>query len=579
MIRILKYLAIPLLIGAVIGGYLYFGGKKAEPYDFIVAQKGTITQEVSVTGRVKPLKNLGFAFEKTGKVTRVHVSVGDKVKERMELARLEGADVSAQVAQAQAAVDAAVAQAKQFMAGADAQRAKLADLESGLRPEERQLAETKVSNAQRALIDAERSLRNARHKADVDLDNLYGDVRNVLNDAYLKAYDAVNRQTDSLVSVGDNDNPQVNFTVIDQQAEVDAEWLRTVAGDTLSQFRNDISNLSSDYNSLDDALIRAKDHLTTIQMYLNRLNDALDMTATGSLVASTLNTYRGNLNTGRTSVNAAITAIDNQRKVISAQKATNENTVTAAETKIDDAQNAMISAEDELRLKNAGATQEQITAQEAAVRQADASIEAGQAQTRQAQANLQNMQVQTSKTILTSTISGVVTRIDADPGEIASPNVPVIFVITDKEPQLEAQIPEADISKVKIGDKAKVTLDAYGDEKIFESEVSAIDPAEVMVEGVATYKTTFKFLSEDPQIKPGMTANIDISTAKRDGVIAIPQRAVLIKNGEKTVRIVDIEGNLQDVKVETGLRSSDGNIEILSGINESDKVVVFIKGE
>lgn len=540
---------------------MYFGKQKAIPYDFIVIQKGSVDQQVSVTGRIKPAKSLGFAFEKSGKVNQVNVQVGDKITEGTQLAILEDTDTSAQVAQAQAGIDFALAQAKQAKAGAEAQRAKLMELARGMRPEERQLAQTKVNAARQALFNAERNLQNTESKATLDVDNLYADIKTALNDAYLKSYDAVKRQADSDY----------------QQAEVDAEWFRIAADDALSQFKNDINNLPYDSYGLDDALVRAQSRLATIQSYLSRLNDALDASLNGSLVASTLNTYRGNLNTSRTTINAAIASLEKQRQVIATQKTVNQSTTTTAESRIDDARNALIAAEDEFRLKNAGASAEQIAAQTAAVNQSIAGIEAQVAQVRQAQANLKNVKSQAGKTIVSSTVSGVVTRVEADPGEVVSPNTPVVFVITDAEFKLEAQIAEADIAKIKVGDPARVTLDAYGEDVVFQAEVLAIDPAETMIEGVATYKTTLRLAVQDSRIKSGMTANIDIMTNKRDAVVSVPQRAVISKNGKKIVRVLDEQNNMSEVEVATGLRGSDGNIEITSGVKEGDKVVVFVK--
>ena len=71
-----------------------------------------------------------------------------------------------------------------------------------------------------------------------------------------------------------------------------------------------------------------------------------------------------------------------------------------------------------------------------------------------------------------------------------------------------------------------------------------------------------------------MTANIDVKSANRENVIAVPQRAIIRKNGDQFVRIADGEG-FREVKVETGLRGSDGNIEIISGISEGDEVITF----
>lgn len=137
-------------------------------------------------------------------------------------------------------------------------------------------------------------------------------------------------------------------------------------------------------------------------------------------------------------------------------------------------------------------------------------------------------------------------------------------------------MPEADIAKVKIENQAEITLDAYGNDELFVANVIAIDPAETVIDGVSTYKVTLQFSHENGRIKSGMTANINILSDKRENIIAIPQRAVTIKNGDKIVRIVDGEVILDRI-VETGLRGSNGNIEIISGISEGDNVIIFIE--
>ena len=67
---------------------------------------------------------------------------------------------------------------------------------------------------------------------------------------------------------------------------------------------------------------------------------------------------------------------------------------------------------------------------------------------------------------------------------------------------------------------------------------------------------------------------MDRGGGSRENVIAVPQRAIIRKNGDQFVRIADDE-SFREVKVETGLRGSDGNIEIISGISEGDKVITF----
>ena len=81
---------------------------------------------------------------------------------------------------------------------------------------------------------------------------------------------------------------------------------------------------------------------------------------------------------------------------------------------------------------------------------------------------------------------------------------------------------------------------------------------------------------EDERIKSGMTANIGILADERHNVIAIPGRAVVVKNGDQIVRVV-IDGEIEERKVITGLRGSDGTVEVVKGLNEGDKVITFVE--
>ena len=137
-----------------------------------------------------------------------------------------------------------------------------------------------------------------------------------------------------------------------------------------------------------------------------------------------------------------------------------------------------------------------------------------------------------------------------------------------------------DIAKIKLGDIAEVTLDAYADTD-FTATVTFVDPAETYVEGIPTYRVKLQFDKQDERIKSGMTANIDILTNKLENVISIPQRAVITKDGMKLVRIANENNNekittITETEVKTGIRSSDGKIEITEGINEGDIIVTKI---
>ncbi|MBU3935863.1 efflux RND transporter periplasmic adaptor subunit, partial [Patescibacteria group bacterium] len=280
----------------------------------------------------------------------------------------------------------------------------------------------------------------------------------------------------------------------------------------------------------------------------------------------------------KTNINAEISSLSAKEQALAVQKATNESAIFTAGASITTAQNTLATKKDELQITKSGYTPEQLAAQEAKVKQAEANAASQEAQIKYAEANVQNYQAQISKTTIHSPIVGIVTLVNTKLGEIVAANSNIIKIISEAKYQIEANVPEVDIADIKINDAAKVTLDAYSSDTEFGVKVILIDPAETIIDNVPTYKVTFEFSEENELIKPGMTADLDILTNKKASVISVPQRAILKKDNKKIVRILNTDGiDFKETEVKTGLRGSNGNIEILSGVNEGDKIVISIK--
>jgi len=195
---------------------------------------------------------------------------------------------------------------------------------------------------------------------------------------------------------------------------------------------------------------------------------------------------------------------------------------------------------------------------------------------KQAELDIQDTYVQINNRSITAPISGVVTDVQANVGETISSGNPVVSLISADQFEIEAHLPESDIAKVRVGAEAQVTLDAYGSDDMFQAKVASVDPAETIVEGVATYKTVLHFTEDDERIKSGMTADITIQGERKENVIAVPQRSVITKDGEKYVQVLEGE-TVVEKQVKTGLRGTDGNIEVTDGLVEGDNVIVFVE--
>jgi multidrug efflux pump subunit AcrA (membrane-fusion protein) len=174
---------------------------------------------------------------------------------------------------------------------------------------------------------------------------------------------------------------------------------------------------------------------------------------------------------------------------------------------------------------------------------------------------------------LRAPFTGVVTSVDADPGAIVAPNETVISLIGEGTLQIESFVPEINLSLVRPGASAVVTLDAYGSAVPFMAIVASIDPAETVRDGVSTYRAILQFDAQDERIRSGMTANVRIITDRREGVLSVPQGAVVERDGKKYVRIQRGE-DIEEREVTTGALSSLGSLEIISGLSAGDIVVL-----
>lgn len=194
----------------------------------------------------------------------------------------------------------------------------------------------------------------------------------------------------------------------------------------------------------------------------------------------------------------------------------------------------------------------------------------------QYQNNLEDARNKVADCYLTTPFEGVITKFDLKIGQMVAANMPVASLIADDQYQIETLISEIDIAKIKIGNKAKITLDAYGPSKIFEAQVVHVDPAATLVEGVPTYKAKLQFINIDnKEVKAGMSANIDIITQEKENVLVIPRRAVISKNGEKIVRVWHKDTKtIENREVQTGITGENAMIEILSGLNEGETIIV-----
>jgi len=229
----------------------------------------------------------------------------------------------------------------------------------------------------------------------------------------------------------------------------------------------------------------------------------------------------------------------------------------------------------------------------------------------QARAQLAGNHDSLNKTTLTSPISGVVTARPVEAGEnaiIGTMNNPGTVLLTVSDMSVvdaEMEVDETDIPRVKLGQKAKLTLDAFPGKK-FTGVVREIGGSPITKSALGTDATAVNFkvkvqLDEPPPgIRPGFSVSGEIETDRRPGTLAIPIPALVVSSEEALIRsgkgkeakptptptpgpsakkpdvegvfLAKKDGTVEFRKVKTGI-NAELQIEVLSGLSAGDEIV------
>lgn len=215
-----------------------------------------------------------------------------------------------------------------------------------------------------------------------------------------------------------------------------------------------------------------------------------------------------------------------------------------------------------------------------------AQVGAAKAQVSQADASLKNAQTNLGYTRILSPVDGTVVSRNVDVGQTvaASFQTPTLFTIAQDltKMQIDTNVDEADIGKVKVGQGVEFTVDAYPD-IIFKGRVGQVRIAPITVQNVVTYDVVITVDNPNFKLKPGMTANVSIIVAEKKDTLKIPNAALRFRPPERAktrqpqkgsgVWIVE-NGNPKRISITTGI--SDGNYtEIVAGeLREGQEVIV-----
>lgn len=206
--------------------------------------------------------------------------------------------------------------------------------------------------------------------------------------------------------------------------------------------------------------------------------------------------------------------------------------------------------------------------------------------------NVQRAQTNLGYATITSPIDGTVISKSVEEGQTvaASFNTPELFTIAKdlKNMQVIANVDEADIGGVAVGNRVNFTVDAYPDDT-FEGVVKQVRLEATTTNNVVTYEVVISAPNADLKLKPGLTANVTIFTKEQANILSVANKALRFTPTKETVgkdmKIVDCKGKnkvwtlngntLTAHSVNIG-QSDAMHTQIISGIKAGQSVVTEI---
>lgn len=396
------------------------------------------------------------------------------------------------------------------------------------------------ANLNKALIELDATRRTSGLSYTSARDTLIDNIKN----AYIKADNAIRNGMDQFFenpgeyttyfspSIEDGGTTYLFGLSHNTKSEITND--RVALEYVLADWKNSLETLDNSNVNLETAFLLAQDDLRKTQKFLDKIAVVINsLTSVDFNYQSTVQGYKTTVGTARTDI---VTALSN---------------LLSAKEKFDEAPYA---------INIRGGIYDDVLSEEAR-------IESLRAEVSYIKASL-------DKTILRAPIAGVVTKTDAKKGEIVTSGTGLISIISLGDLRVEANVSEISIGKIKEGNETVIIFDAFPNRE-FRGKVTYIDPAEVIVDGVPTYKITSVFSESLPiEIRSGLTANLTVETNRRDDVIKIPSYALNTKEGKYFVQVKEENGDdFVEQEVTIGLQGMDGSVEITSGLKVGEEVL------
>lgn len=582
-----NWIIIIAIVVVVVGVIAWSGSRKPKiEYTTAPVTKGALVQTVNETGTITPAKEIELNFLNTGQLSQINVKVGDKVTTNQPLGQIDSSGLLIKQQEASANLNVSLANVSQAQANYDSARREYDKLKISLNQAVSQAEKTQrdledtgagtVTTYEQAIITAQSSLTTTQLTYQQGIDNKEAALGLTLDNKIAGAASAL----DTINRILTDDEARPTLGVKNSSVLTQATNAYASGRDLVNRAKSDLTAYHGNHNFLETA------H-TSSEAALNKVFEALNLTFTvlmntipsGNFTQADLDAYKAAISADISTTSAAVTAVQTAQQTLDDARLAYSTNLLAAQQNVNQARanydNALISS------RNATATaktnrDQQLAGAQTRVDSAQANVAVSQAQVGQAQSNVELVRNQLKDATLVSPIEGVVTKVNYQVGEQVTPQKALVSVLTENNYQLELDIAETDINKIKQNNEAKITLDSLGEAKQFTGTVYFIEPAATVIQGVTYYKVKVSFDPGTEAVKPGMTASAVITTARLENVLMMPARALVEHDNNKYVRILE-NNEPREVMVTTGLNGDNGMVEVTSGVNEGDNVVTFVK--
>ena len=470
-----------------------------------MARTGEFRVKIRETGNLEPLISVEVKSNVSGEIEQLLIEEGDYVEKGQELLRLDDEQVSERRKQAQANLGSSRASLEQA-------RSQTFLTEKRQSSDIQQLKNT-VKSAEASLASVEATATQQLSSAQTDIER----SRNMLEQDRIAL-------------------SQAKITL--QQADIQLE--QNQANESSAKIEFD--NVSAEYERQKDLYTKkyvSKKSLEDAELRLSQVKSSYQ-TAQKNVTSQTKS-----IESQKRNIEARDRAIANRQATIRLQEQNLGTIKTSQEANTKRSKADLESAK--IRLQQALETVEQETSVSI-----NSEIQA-QSGLLRAESALQSIDDELGWTVVKAPLSGRVTRLAFEEGEIVmgsrsgyGSQGPAILVISDLSKMVvKTRINEAEISKVALGQQAEITIDAYPN-LLFSGEVTEIAPSANTGQGssgVVAFEVVIEIATSEYELLPGMSANVDIIVFDEVSVLQLPIEAVIVSEmltANVTVSNVDL---------------------------------------